>query len=105
MANIYSKLKTNKKMTLSTKDSLILYRKRYITCLICATVMFLFADQNLMSPNLTEMANYFGFSDRERDKKLGGDIALGFFIVGAPFALLIGYLADTMNRCVLLGLH
>ena len=50
--------------------------------------------QNLMAPNLTAIAKDFGFNDEERDRKLGGEIALGFFILGAPVALLAGYLTD-----------
>jgi predicted MFS family arabinose efflux permease len=57
-----------------------------------------------MAPNLSAIADDFGFSDEERDQKLGGDIALGFFILGAPAAAVIGYLADTTNRSILLGL-
>jgi MFS family permease len=51
----------------------------------------------------------FGFNDEQRDKYLGGYIAAGFYIIGAPSALLFGYLCDRMNRrnllvaCILLG--
>jgi len=41
------------------------------------------ALQNLMAPNLTAIANDFGFTAAERDQKLGGEIALGFFVLGA----------------------
>ena len=40
----------------------------------------------------------FGFDEQERDKYLGGYVAAGFYIVGAPAALLFGYLSDTVNR-------
>lgn len=40
----------------------------------------------------------FGFDDNERDKYLGGYIAAAFYMVGAPAALLFGYLSDTVNR-------
>jgi MFS family permease len=60
--------------------------------------------QNLMAPNLSAIARDFGFNDEERDEKLGGNIAFGFFILGAPAALIVGYLADTVHRCRLLGL-
>jgi len=66
--------------------------------LIGLTLLFLFADQNLLAPNLTECAQDFGMSDEERDKKLGGQIALGFFLLGAPAAIGAGYMADVMNR-------
>jgi MFS family permease len=67
-------------------------------------VFFLFADQNLLAPNLSSIANDFGFDDRKRDKLLGGNIAFGFFIVGGSFALVIGYFTDIMNRCLLFGI-
>jgi len=119
-------------------------QKRYQSILLCGAVFFLFADQNLMAPNLTaigtfalifidETTNYstlfyqakeFGFSNAEKNQKLGGDIALGnlfvstfimlkiiiyhnflgFFLVGGVAALLIGYLADTFNRFLLFGM-
>ncbi|KAK1744136.1 MFS transporter [Skeletonema marinoi] len=39
---------------------------------------------NLMAPNLSTIAEEFGMDDDERDMKLGGMVALGFFFVGAP---------------------
>ena len=51
-----------------------------------------------MAPNLSAIAQEFGFDDDERDVKLGGVIALCFFLVGTPVALLIGWLADFCNR-------
>ncbi len=76
----------------------------YTVAILCLTVFFLFADQNLMAPNLSAIAKDFGFSDKERDEKLGGFIAFGFFIIGGPVALLVGYFADTCNRCMLFAL-
>ena len=78
-------------------------RRNYTTILICITVALLFADQNLLSPNLTAIAREFKFSDAERDAKLGGNISFGFFVLGAPAALLVGYLTDSFNRCKLFG--
>ena len=40
-------------------------------------------------------------SDIERDQKLGGQIALGFFLIGGFVSLGAGYLADTTNRVYL----
>ena len=79
-------------------------KSTYLTVLICITVFFMFADQNLMAPNLSSIANDFGYDDHERDEKLGGEISLGFFLLGAPVALFVGYLADVTNRCILLGI-
>jgi MFS family permease len=66
------------------------------------TTILLFADQNLLSPNLTAIATEFWFTNEERDRKLGGDIALAFFILGAPASFLVGLLfADQSDRSLL----
>lgn len=78
--------------------------RNYTTFLLCMTVFFLFADQNLLAPNLSAIAEDFHFDSHERDEKLGGYIAFGFFIVGAPVALIVGYFTDIVNRCYLFGL-
>eukprot|EP00924_Labyrinthula_sp_SR-Ha-C_P015204 snap_masked-scaffold_9-processed-gene-11.47-mRNA-1 protein AED:0.41 eAED:0.45 QI:0/0/0/1/1/1/3/0/503 len=70
----------------------------YILVLFTITNMFLFADQNLLAPNLTVIAEEFNFTDDERDTYLGGYISLGFFVIGGIVAMIVGYLADTMNR-------
>ena len=121
-----------------------------MVAMFCLTASLLYADQNLMAPNLTAIAQGavgmqeqctgklhvarllvlecmsiiwsqliqpaywtsadFGFDDEQRDKYLGGYIAAAFYIVGAPAALLFGYLSDTVNRrnllfaAVLLGM-
>ena len=62
------------------------------------TVTVLFMDMNLMAPNLSTIAEEFGMDDDERDVKLGGMIALGFFFVGAPVSFLVGWLADSIAR-------
>ena len=78
--------------------------RHYTTFMLCITVFFLFADQNLLAPNLSAVADDFNMSESERDEKLGGYIAFGFFVVGGPIALLVGYFADTANRPMLFGL-
>jgi len=70
----------------------------WTTAIFSLTTVLLFADQNLMSPNLTSIARDFGFNDEERDRKLGGDIAFAFFLVGAPAAFVVGCLGDSFNR-------
>jgi MFS family permease len=40
----------------------------------------------------------FGFNEEEKDRYLGCYISAAFFMVGAPAALLFGYLSDTVNR-------
>jgi len=71
------------------------------TVLYLLTTSLLFADQNLLSPNLSAIAEEFGFNDIERDKLLGGDIAIAFFMVGVPASFLVGCLADVVNRSLL----
>jgi hypothetical protein len=66
--------------------------------LFSVTAAFLYADQNLMAPNLTAIAQDFGFDDHQRDRMLGGAIAAAFYMVGAPAALLFGWLSDRVNR-------
>lgn len=73
-------------------------RGRLGMALVGITTLFLFADQNLMAPNLTLIAREFGFSDVERDQKLGGDVALAFWMLGGVVSLLVGWLTDRVNR-------
>jgi len=70
----------------------------YAIALLAAINLFLFADQNLMAPNLTRIAEDFGFSEVERDVKLGGNISLVFWILGGVISLSIGYLTDLISR-------
>jgi len=75
--------------------------RRWAVFLFALTTILLYADQNLLGPNLTAAANEFGFTAEERDRKLGGDIALAFFLLGAPASLMVGCLADTSHRSIL----
>ena len=63
---------------------------------------FLFADQNLMGPNLSQIASEFGFNDIQRDVKLGGEISLVFWLIGGVFTLFFGYFTDIASRKKLL---
>jgi len=53
-------------------------REMYAVILLALMNFFLFADQNLMAPNLTQIAHEFGFTDIQRDTKLGGNISFVF---------------------------
>lgn len=75
-------------------------RRSWTIGLFAITTILLFADQNLMAPNLTEMAEEFGFDEEERDRKLGGEISLAFFLIGAPASIVIGCLTDSSDRSV-----
>ena len=57
-----------------------------------------------MSPNLTQIAQDFHFSNKERDEKLGADMAVGFFAIGGSAAIIVGYLADHIPRFRLFAL-
>ena len=74
------------------------WRRRKIVALYLITITILFADMNLLAPNLSTIAEEFDMDDDERDVKLGGMIALGFFFVGAPVSFAIGWLADSIDR-------
>ena len=42
------------------------YNREYMIMILCGAVVFLFADQNLMSPNLSLIAEQFHFNESER---------------------------------------
>ena len=78
-------------------------KKDYISlALLFILSFFLFADQNLMGPNLTQIADEFGFNDIERDIKLGGEISLVFWLIGGFVTLFFGYFTDILSRKKLL---
>ena len=79
------------------------WKRRKIVALYLLTVTILFADLNLLAPNLSIIADEFDMADDERDVKLGGLMSLGFFLVGAPVAFLVGWLADSFNRSSLMA--
>lgn len=66
--------------------------------LLCVIAAALFADQNLMAPNLTAIARDFGLSARQRDVLLGGHVQFAFNVLASVTALGVGYLADRRAR-------
>jgi MFS family permease len=76
-------------------------RSLYPVSIFCVTSALLFADQNLMAPNLTDIAKSFDFDESERDKYLGGYIGAAFYMFGAPAAILFGYLSTYVSRRLL----
>eukprot|EP00808_Paulinella_micropora_P032351 g67651.t1 len=78
--------------------------KHYPLLVYLLTTFCLFADQNILAPHLSAAAKEFGFGEVQRDKKLGGELALAFFVVGAPVSLLVGHFADSVNRTRLFAL-
>jgi len=81
-------------------------QRKWALSLFAITTILLFADQNLLAPNLSQAAEEFGFDDIERDEKLGGHIALAFFLLGAPASFLVGCAADSdsVSRSWLFGI-
>lgn len=72
--------------------------KYYILGFFFIINVFLFADQNLLAPNLTIIGEEFNWTTTERDRFLGGYISIGFFIVGGITSLSVGLLTDLVNR-------
>lgn len=81
-------------------QSISVFGKKELWAVILLSIIsfFLFADQNLMAPNLTQIGNEFGFSPTERDSRLGGDISLMFWMLGGLITLAIGYFTDLLKR-------
>jgi MFS family permease len=85
------------------ESSLHLNKRDYLSlALLFILSFFLFADQNLMGPNLSQIASEFGFNDIQRDVKLGGEISLVFWLIGGVFTLFFGYFTDIASRKKLL---
>ena len=72
-------------------------KRIFVTLQIGLISFFMFADQNLMGPNLTLIAEDFGMSD-VKDQYLGGLIPLVFWLLGGAVALFIGYCTDLISR-------
>jgi MFS family permease len=70
----------------------------YPYVLFCTIILFLNADNNLIAPNLTQIAREFNLTNIERDKIIGGDLSFAFFSVGCITTLFVGYYADKVNR-------
>jgi MFS family permease len=67
--------------------------------MVTAIAFFLFADQNLIAPNLQNIGRSFGFTtDAEIDWYLGGLIPILFFILGGAVSLSMGYLSQRYSR-------
>lgn len=66
--------------------------------LLSTCVILMFADQNLMAPNLSQIAQEFGMDEIVRDTKLGGDISLAFWLLGAPASIIMGCLTDIVRH-------
>lgn len=77
--------------------------RSYAMLILSLSVFFLFADQNLLAPNLQQCADDFGFNAEEKDEYLAGYISIGFFVVGGLASMSVGYLSDTAVRTKVFG--
>ena len=73
-------------------------QRLYTVSLFTLMASLIFADQNLLAPNLSAAAAFFGFDDVQKDTLLGGYISAAFFAVGAPAAMIVGWYADRTSR-------
>ncbi len=66
---------------------------------ILSLAFFLFGDQNLIAPNMKNIAASLGITDqKEIDWKMGGLIPILFFILGGLVSLSMGYLSQKFSR-------
>ncbi len=72
-------------------------QRNIATILIAIISFFMFADQNLLGPNLTLIAEEFGIGDK-KDQLLGGLIPLVFWMLGGTVAVAIGFFTDIISR-------
>ena len=69
------------------------------TIQIALISFFMFADQNLMGPNMTQIGLEFGFlTESDRDHYLGSLINLAFWLLGGTISICIGYFTDIISR-------
>ena len=68
-----------------------------ITLQIALISFFMFADQNLLGPNMTSIAEDFGIEEK-KDQLLGGLIPLAFWLLGGTVSLIIGFYTDIISR-------
>jgi len=78
-------------------------KHKFTFALIMITAIFLHADQNLAAPNLSAIAEDFQMTPLQKDTRLGGIVQFGFFLIGGAVSLLIGPMADQMDRVTLLS--
>ena len=84
-------------------SSFVRSKRGYTLILLLLTTICLFADQNIMAPNLSQIAEEFEISDEERDARLGGDVSIAFFIVGGPVGIVAGWYTDRYPRNIMYG--
>ena len=71
-----------------------------LTIVLCSTCFWIFAEQNLLAPSMTAIAKDFHMTDLEKDEKLGGEVSLGFFIIGGVVGLAVGWAVDNATHFI-----
>lgn len=66
------------------------------TFVLALAFFAIWSPQNLMAPNLTQMATYFHFTTEQRDLYLGANIAFATGVLSLPVQTLLGFLADVV---------
>lgn len=77
---------------------------QHFVVLICIGLVFLYLNQNILSPNLSLIASDFKFSSQDRDQLLGGIMSLAYFASSSVSSIVFGIITDYSNRVELLGL-
>lgn len=60
--------------------------------------MAIWSPNNAMAPNLSQMAEFFGMSQAERDLYLGSYCALALGVFSLPLSALLGFMTDFYSR-------
>ncbi len=77
------------------------WKKWWFLFILWAMTSLIYADPRLLAPNLSDAAADFNMSDTERDLYLGGYLQAALFLIGGGTALVIGHMADQLNKRVL----
>ncbi len=77
------------------------WKKWWFLFILWGMTSLIYADPRLLAPNLSDAARDFGMTDSERDLYLGGYLQAALFIIGGGTALVIGHMADQLNKRVL----
>ncbi len=77
------------------------WQKWWFLFILWAMTGLIYADPRLLAPNLSDAAADFKMSDTDRDLYLGGYLQAALFIIGGGTALIIGHMADQLNKRIL----
>eukprot|EP01041_Mallomonas_annulata_P009872 gene9872-20537_t len=69
-----------------------------------ALLFFIYTVQNIIAPNFSVIASELGLSDASKDRQLGGELSVVFYVVGVVSATIVGILMNYLHSYVLLGL-